>query len=231
MATTVSDLLDLLSAIVPDLRGPIALPSKLPLINSAVIAGWKIITSRHTQHNWFMGSSQATDNSQANFFSQFITSQREYPLPPNFHQLRKLEIVDDQFKFVVFSKAGIDEPEFRADRESAEMFQASCLYDLYGTNPGSIMLAKFPPATLTPLMWYIRKPTKIATFSDSLDDFPPEILPMMAEYLAKAHVLGMQDSRFSQFAVQWASEAEQFVFGEHRDNSDRSVARGFMEGW
>lgn len=232
---TVRDVADLLVAIIPDLRDPVRLPSKLPLFNAAVVATWRILVSRANQQNWFVVNSQSTDPTQPNYFPKLQVGQRDYPLPQNFHQLRQIEVLTPGFQDTIFSKANIDRQGFIADRASPEQAPSTSsgfmYYDFIGANPGTFLLSKSPSVQLDILLRYVRHPLKVTSLADSLDDFPLDVVPMMAEYCAKANVLGMQDGRFTAFVNEWSGQVEDFVFSERRDNSDRRVVVGMFEDW
>lgn len=231
--TTVRDVADLLAAIIPDLRDPVRLPSKLPLFNAAVVATWRVLVNRQTQHNWFVVSSESTDPTLPNYFPKLEPGQREYPLPQNFHQLRAIEVLTQAFRDVVFTKANLDRSGFIADRASPEQVQTSgfMYYDIIGANPGSFLVSKSPSTEIDAMLRYVRKPDKITSLDSSLDDFPVDVVPSMAEYLAKANTLGMQDGRFTAFVGEWSAAVDDLVFGERRDNTDRQVVVGMFEDW
>lgn len=229
MATTVKDLFRLVGAMLPDLRDAASLQSKLPLADAAVMATWRILTSRHTQHNWFVVASQSGTPGQADTFPLLVTGQRDYPLPPNFHQIRAIEVLTAGLENTVFKKSNIDRSEYQWDRQAAEFAGVTILYDILGVNPGTFQLSKQVQSTMDVRLWYVKVAPIITAFTDSLDDFPRITLPSMAQYLTKAHSLGMQDSRFPAFVQQWTDEIERMVFGEQRDNTDRQTAVGFLE--
>jgi hypothetical protein len=231
MAIIVKDLLRLVQAIVPDLRDPAVLATKMPLVDAAVMATWRILTSRHSQHNWFVVSSQNTTPGQPDFFPQLTINQREYPLPPNFHQLRSVEVLTPGLEHTIFKKANIDYDEYRWDRTAGEFAGVVIQYDILGTNPGTFQLAKFLQQPMDVRLWYVKTAPVITAATDSLDDFPRIVLPSMAQYLAKAYTLGAHDERFGAYVSQWSEEVERLVFGEHRDNTQRETAMGFLEEW
>lgn len=227
---TVRDLHRLAKALLPTNRDDLVLASKLPLYDAACNAAWQILT-RKTEHNWFVQTSQDVNPALPNYFPDLQGGLREYPLPANLKTIRQIEPVNTIDMNLRFVPVKLNDESFRSDRQSQQQFDTQVKYDIIGVNPGTLVLARFPPRVIPVTMYYLRQRTKLVTIDDSLDDYPQDLLPLIADYVVKAHVLGIADPRFGAFTSQWAIQVEQFVGNDRRNNSMREVVEGYMEGW
>jgi len=201
------------------------------LYNAAQLAVWKILTSRKPMNNWFVVESQGTSALAVDYFAPLAVGTRDYALPPNFHHIRLIECATTDYVGTKFRKDNMDSPQFKEAREatSATPFGSEVLYDIIGTNPGRIMFSGYPPAALDVRLWYCKSPAKLTLLADSLDEFPPESIALMARWAVTQFLLGADQGKWADFERQWSTEIERAVFGDMRDDTGPTVVQGFLE--
>ena len=202
---------------------------KIALLDMAKDEVWKILVGSSSQENWFVDFSQSDTPGQDDYFGPLSTSAREYTLPPDFHQMRSIEVTTTNKERIRFDKARLHDDEFRQERGSQQSFQNEVMFDIVGVSPGQLFLSLFPPSALALKLWYIRHPTVWAALGTSVDEFPASYHGFIAEWAVMRGILGLGDSRFVAFASEWSQRLERTLTTYNRDSSGVEVVRGFME--
>ena len=105
---------------------------KVALLDLGKDEVWKILVGSSSQENWFVGFSQSVASTQNDYFGPLSISAREYTLPPDYHQMRTIEVTSDGKERMRFDKARLHDDEFRRERGSRQSFQN----DVKGLGPG-----------------------------------------------------------------------------------------------
>jgi hypothetical protein len=233
MASTVRDIVTLFDALAGQGAKGSNPDTKITLLNSGKDEFWKILVGSNPQENWFLVESQSATPANDDYFPPLTASARSYALPPNFHQMRYIEVVDSGFKHLRFEKGNLDTGGFRQLRsQTTTSFDSEVLYDIVGTNPGSLLFALLPPSAMTLTLGYIRKPTKWAALTDTApDEFPESSHELIAEWAVKRTILGVGDRRFIDFEREWQERVARWMRVYRRDNTGPDVVEGFFEGF
>lgn len=203
---------------------------KIALLDMAKDEVWKVLVGSSAQENWFVDSSQSTSSGQNDYFAPLVVTAREFFLPPDFHQMRTVEVTTASKENIRFVKGRLHDEDFRRERASQQSFQNEVLFDIIGPAPGKLFLSLFAPSALALRLWYIQHPTAWAALGSSADEFPTSYHGFIAEWAVMRGILGLGDPRFQAFTMQWSERLERQLTTYNRDSSGVEVVEGFMEG-
>lgn len=225
---TVKNVIALFDALYLKGRASFEDDTKIALLNLAKEEVWKILVGSQAQQNWFVDQSQSALPGQNDHFGLLAVNQREYVLPPNFHQMRVVEVVTTGKEHIKIDKSKIDSGGFRQQRASVASFQDQASYDIIGTAPGQMMFALFPPSALDLKLWYARHPVAWDAKTDLVDEFPANMHGFIAEWAVQRAALGVGDHKFVGFTKEWSERLERTLTTYDRDTSGVSTAEEFV---
>lgn len=204
---------------------------KIELLNMGKTELWKLLVGLNPQLNWFVKDSQASSSGADDYFAPLNTTTKDYALPPDFHQLRAIEVDTSGYTGVRFIKSNIDHPDFIWDKaKENQQFGSEANYDIIGTNPGTFRLSLLPPAAITLILTYCYKPTEWTALSGTQpDEFPVSTHGLIADWAVKRGLLGIGDKRMADFDLEWEERVKRYLGIYRRDNTESHVVRGFLE--
>lgn len=204
---------------------------KISLLNMGKDQAWSFMTGSNVQEDWFTVVSQFSTPANPDYFAPFAAGTREYALPPNFHTLRSIEVSTSGYQHLSFVPRDNDDREFEWRRNQTDVqFDSEVLYDIVGTNPGTMVLASAPPATINVVLRYVRTPTEWTALADTgPDEFPNSALNMIAEWAVQRASLGTKDGRWGQFVSEWSNQFERWLRTHRRESTEPDYALGFLE--
>lgn len=182
----------------------------LTMINEGQSEVWTII--KELRADYFSVQSGSTDNTQSNFFPQFSTTVREYPLPPDYAEMRFIEdLVDVGFEDIEWVYRPMDHPDFKDNRRASTTAQSSSGYNasryIYTIAGNQFVCAQFPTIPFSLTLWYIRF---LPPLLDEAISIPDIILPYatkIATFAVKRLILSQQDPElFAMWKDEWSKE-------------------------
>ena len=227
---TVGTVLDLLDSMIGKNASQLG-DKKIAMLNAGKTEVWKIITGSTPEENWFGHESQSSSSGDADYFPLLSDGVREYTLPSNISQLRLIEPVTVGFTEIDFRKSNIEKEDFRRRRRDNVAMSDACevLYDIWGVNPGRLIFAANPAASIEVKLWYIRNPTEWAARDDSVDEFPPTMHTLICEWAAARIGIGSDDKRAALFHAAWSERVTHQLRVYRRDISGPQVVTGMFE--
>lgn len=193
---------------------------KIAALNQAKNEVWKVMVGADPQENWFVASQSLS----------IVAGTREYALAAGTHQLRQIEVATADYATIEFTKARLDDEEFRRLRALTGASSSSIIpYDVYGSPPGTLMLAVYPPAAMTLTVWYIALPAEWTALDTNIDQFPADTYNLICDWAVNKLLLSKSPEEWGQFMQQWDRDITRWMLTARRDNSEAEVVRGFME--
>lgn len=204
---------------------------QLMLLNEGKNEVWMIL--RELRQDWFMQSSQNTDNTKDNFFGPMSTSVREYPLPNDFHQMKFIEVLDVGFEDVAFIERNMSSAQWKELRRSStnqaggSQANLEYHYDIIGKN--TLILAENPETNFQNVkLWYVRMIPDFGA-NDPIDEIVYPYGSKIAMYAAKVLMLALQDQPMYEA---WLKEWKDAVARISMSASPRQIADTvYVDAW
>lgn len=217
---TVATLIPIMDVSLYGKSKDISNPIKIAALNQAKTEVWKVMVGADPQENWFLATANLS----------LTADTREYALTTGLHQLRQIEVTTSGYEYVEFVKGRLDDESFRRDRAATDASATSeILYDVYGSPPGTLMLARYPPTALTLKLWYIALPTEWTALDTNIDQFPADTYNLICDWAVNKLLLSKSPQEWGAFMQQWDRDVTRWMLTARRDNSEAETVRGFME--
>lgn len=196
----------------------------IPLLNSARIQAWQIMTSFDRDTNYFLKSTSVN----------FSSSSRELALPADFGRYKELEVTSPESKrYITFHEADMNRDDFHHFRKFSESTDNAGVFGfiIYGPeNAPKLLLDRYPPDSLEADLWYYHRPTAWTQTTSNIDEFPEEVRPALADWAAARYTLGARKAEFSQYQENWRQEMIRIIEDSDRAQSGNRITMGYNEG-
>lgn len=215
-------LVDLTNDLLAGYQNGVDARALLSYLNMGKDAVWEVTKELHEEY--FQVFSQSTDPTADYYFPALSTATREYTLPEDLRSIEFIEVTSATYTGNEFIYAKLNSPEFRQSRRDSNA--------LGGPNPNNnsdkfyysiagkdqFVLAAYPPADLTLVLWYTRALPDFEA-SDVVDEILFPFSKKLAEYAAKKAILGLQDAtQFAQWEREWRQSLINMVQSEGTRN-------------
>lgn len=200
-------------------------------IKEAASKVWSLI--KGLKENYFVGYSQSVTTTADDYFPVLSTTVREYNLPPDFAEMRYIEVLTSGYEYVRFVYRPMHHVDFQDARRGAtqqsSFYSADTYwYDIVGKR--TMVLAQYPEANMTLRIWYVKELAPILTNGDLSDVFYPFALKM-ASYAARWILLTLQDIPMSEaWYKQWTNDVQEIAAeASARQSADAEFVQDFPD--
>lgn len=171
---------------------------------------WMVL--KELKQDYFAAFTQNTDPTMGNYFAPLNPNTRDYvdALPPDFHEMRFIEVTDLGYEDMRFSYRSISHPDFMEQRRAATNTPSQGIsstsiamfyYDIIGKR--TFMMASYPPIALHLTLWYIRIIPDFGE-NDALDEILYPYSQKLALFATKRATLANQDEQlFAAWKDEW----------------------------
>lgn len=212
LSKTVNDLIKLTQDELMGYSNALTNQQLLEHLNSAKNAMWKILKT--AQVDYFGTSSQSTTSTADNYFAALNTAARQYTLPPDFREMRFIEVTApigyEQTRFIYRKISHVDFQTARRNATEDKSQQPALLYFYTIIGKDQFVLAQFPEVAFQLVLWYIRSIPDFV-LGDQVDEVLAPYSDEMAVFAAKRIMLMEQDQ------VQWDAWAKEWKEGIIQD--------------
>lgn len=191
---------------------------------------WALL--KNLNEEYFVTSSQNTDNTQLNYFADLTIANRLYTLPGDLREIKFIEVATVGFTELQFKYRDMTDSEFRSARRDATSETGSTsvceiLYTIVGKD--QMVLAQFPPAIALTL-WYVRSLPDFEV-DQPVDEILFPYVKKIASYACQRAMLGLQDTaQFSAWVASWKQDCVTVTnSAAGRNQSDPIFVDGFCE--
>ncbi len=158
-----------------------------------------------------------------------VAGTRDYSLPPDFEEMKAIEVLTDNYEDVRFVYRDLSDPDMRALLEITDnQTPSTFLFSLIGTR--TMRIAPLSDTALDLRLTYVRRFAEMTTDADTLT--MPHPLYLAVENYATAFAL-RQDR--SPDAVTFAQDGDKVIAemfgGHHRQSQDPETVVGYLADW
>lgn len=190
---------------------------------------WALL--KNLNDEYFVTSSQNTDNEQLNYFATLDPTKRQFTLPSDLREIKFIEVATAGSTQIEFEYRDITDNEFRMLRRDASTQPGNneickMLYTIVGKD--QMVLAQFPPAALNVTLWYVRSLPDFES-DQVVDEILFPYVKKIASYACQRAMLGLQDaSQFSMWVTSWKQDCITVTnSAAERNQSDASFVEDF----
>lgn len=201
----------------------------LSYLNEGKDAVWGVLKS--LDQDYFLQTSQYSDNTQNNYFGPLSTTVRQYTLMPDFMEYRGVEVVPGMpsgFEQTVFRYLDIADPDWKSSRRSANVQQGTTaridyFFTIFAKN--QLLFAQFPEVAFQLQWFYVRKiPDFQLSDSTDLDEVILPYTRKIADFAVKKAMLGLQDQdQFQVWRTEWKDDIVEIATGSSPRNEGDPV--------
>jgi hypothetical protein len=183
--------------------------------------------------DFFLETTQSSDNTAANYFAPLQPGTRDYFLPSNFREIRNIECVTPGYELADFTYRKISDPEWREARKSANAAGAAepnasdFLYTLLGTT--GFRLAEYPPTQLDLRIDYVKWIPDFEADGTQIEAILAPFVKELANYaVKKAHLSLQDDGSFATWSQDWRASILRIAQATPRNQSDPVFVQDFV---